>query len=171
MTARSTKRFHINLRTAGVIKLKSNRQQKILELIKEKIIITQEDLQNELEALGFKITQSTVSRDIKELRIVKGHDSAGNYRYISGDGGFEGNQTSLDHYRELFSKSAKSVNYALNNVVVKCYTGMASSACVALDNAFGDYMLGSLAGEDTIIVVTAGEELSKILTQELNKLL
>ena len=151
--------------------MKSNRQQKILELIKEKIIITQEDLQNELEALGFKITQSTVSRDIKELRIVKGHDSAGNYRYISGDGGFEGNQTSLDHYRELFSKSAKSVNYALNNVVVKCYTGMASSACVALDNAFGDYMLGSLAGEDTIIVVTAGEELSKILTQELNKLL
>ena len=171
MTDRSTKRFHTNLRTAGAIKLKSKRHQKILELIKDKIIITQEDLQNELKALGFKITQSTVSRDIKELRIVKGHDSAGNYRYIAGDGGFDGKQTSPDHYRELFSKSARSVNYALNNVVVKCDTGMASSACVALDSAFGDYMLGSLAGDDTIIIVTGSEELSKTLTDELNKLL
>ena len=58
--------------------MKSKRQQKILELIKEKIFITQEDLQSELIASGFNVTQSTVSRDIKELRIVKGHDEDGN---------------------------------------------------------------------------------------------
>ena len=63
--------------------MKSNRQEKILELIKNKIFLTQEDLQNELLALGYNVTQSTVSRDIKELRIVKGHDSEGNYRYIA----------------------------------------------------------------------------------------
>ena len=62
--------------------MKSNRQEKILELIKNKIFLTQEDLQNELLALGYNVTQSTVSRDIKELRIVKGHDSDGNYRYF-----------------------------------------------------------------------------------------
>lgn len=54
-----------------------------MELIKEKIFITQEDLQSELIASGFNVTQSTVSRDIKELRIVKGHDEDGNYRYIT----------------------------------------------------------------------------------------
>ena len=57
--------------------MKSNRQEKILELIKNKIFLTQEDLQNELLSLGYNVTQSTVSRDIKELRIVKGHDAQG----------------------------------------------------------------------------------------------
>ena len=63
--------------------MKSKRQEKILELIKEKIFLTQEDLQAALIADGFDVTQSTVSRDIKELRIVKGHDRDGNYRYIA----------------------------------------------------------------------------------------
>ncbi len=150
--------------------MKSNRQEKILELIKNKIFITQEDLQSELLALGYNVTQSTVSRDIKELRIVKGHDDKGNYRYISND---TTPQLSPDneHYRELFVRSAKSVAYSLNNVVIKCYTGMASSACVAVDEMFGDMMLGSLAGDDTIIIVTAGETQSTRLTGELNKLL
>ena len=71
----------------------------------------------------------------------------------------------------LFAKSAKSVDYSLNNVVVKCYNGMASSACVAIDNLFGDMMLGSLAGDDTIIAVTKSEQHSVLLTEELNKLL
>ncbi|MEE1330372.1 MAG: hypothetical protein U0K18_04100, partial [Acutalibacteraceae bacterium] len=71
----------------------------------------------------------------------------------------------------IFSRAVKSVAFALNNVVVKCYTGMASSACVALDELFGDMMLGSLAGEDTIIIVTGSEMQSATLTGELKKLL
>ena len=76
-----------------------------------------------------------------------------------------------EHYRDFFSRAVKTVAFSLNNVVVKCYTGMASSACVAVDEMFGDMMLGSLAGDDTIIIVTAGEPQSAHLTAELNKLL
>lgn len=150
--------------------MKSNRQEKILELIKNKIFLTQEDLQNELLALGYNVTQSTVSRDIKELRIVKGHDSDGNYRYIANEPTAAIMQN-REHYRDFFSRAVKTVAFSLNNVVVKCYTGMASSACVAVDEMFGDMMLGSLAGDDTIIIVTAGEPQSAHLTAELNKLL
>ena len=150
--------------------MKSNRQEKILELIKNKIFLTQEDLQNELLALGYNVTQSPVSRDIKELRIVKGHDSDGNYRYIANEPTAAVMQN-REHYRDFFSRAVKTVAFSLNNVVVKCYTGMASSACVAVDEMFGDMMLGSLAGDDTIIIVTAGEPQSAHLTAELNKLL
>ena len=150
--------------------MKSNRQEKILELIKNKIFLTQEDLQNEPLALGYNVTQSTVSRDIKELRIVKGHDSDGNYRYIANEPTAAVMQN-REHYRDFFSRAVKTVAFSLNNVVVKCYTGMASSACVAVDEMFGDMMLGSLAGDDTIIIVTAGEPQSAHLTAELNKLL
>ena len=150
--------------------MKSNRQEKILELIKKKIFLTQEDLQNELLALGYNVTQSTVSRDIKELRIVKGHDADGNYRYIANEPTSAVKQN-RDHYKELFSRSVKSVAFSLNNVVIKCYTGMAQSACVTVDEMFGDMMLGSLAGDDTIIIVTSGEPQSAHLALELNKLL
>ena len=150
--------------------MKSNRQEKILELIKNKIFLTQEDLQNELLSLGYNVTQSTVSRDIKELRIVKGHDAQGNYRYIANEPTAVVMQN-REHYRELFSRSVKSVAFSLNNVVLKCYTGMAQSACVTVDEMFGDMMLGSLAGDDTIIIVTAGEPQSARLALELNKLL
>lgn len=150
--------------------MKSNRQEKILELIRNKIFLTQEDLQNELLSLGYNVTQSTVSRDIKELRIVKGHDADGNYRYIANEPTAAVIQN-REHYRELFSRSVKSVAFSLNNVVIKCYTGMAQSACVTVDEMFGDMMLGSLAGDDTIIIVTAGEPQSARLALELNKLL
>ena len=150
--------------------MKSNRQEKILELIRNKIFLTQEDLQNELLSLGYNVTQSTVSRDIKELRIVKGHDADGNYRYIANEPTAAVMQN-REHYRELFSRSVKSVAFSLNNVVIKCYTGMAQSACVTVDEMFGDMMLGSLAGDDSIIIVTAGEPQSARLALELNKLL
>lgn len=148
--------------------MKGKRQEAILTLIKEKVCLTQEDLQNGLEELGFNVTQSTVSRDIRELKLVKGRDEQGNYRYLSNKP-----QSSKDHshFKELFSRSAKSVVYSLNNVVVKCDAGMASSVCVGLDEMFGDVMLGSLAGDDTVIIVTASEAESQKLTINLKKLI
>ncbi len=150
--------------------MKSKRQEKILELIKNKVCVTQEDLQNGLLELGFDVTQSTVSRDIRELKLVKGRDNEGNYRYLFNRQVNE-NSKSNSHYSELFSKAVKEVNYSLNNVVIKCFNGMASSACVAVDELFGDMMLGSLAGDDTIIIVTTGETQSKLLCDNLIKLL
>lgn len=150
--------------------MKSKRQEMILRLIKEKICLTQEDLQAGLKAYGYDVTQSTVSRDIKALKLVKGRDEQGNYRYLANAEHKLSVKDSL-HYRELLSRSAKSVRYSLNNVVIKCDVGMASSACVAVDEMFGDMMLGSLAGDDTIIIVTESEKQSEKLCENLSKLI
>lgn len=148
--------------------MKIRRQEKILEIIRKNICLTQEDLQNGLLEAGFNVTQSTVSRDIRELKLVKGRDENGNYRYLSHNTVNKGNDS---RYKELLLSAVKRVDYSLNNVVVKCGTGMASSACVAIDEMFGDMMLGSLAGDDTVIIVTVSEEQSRQLTESINKLI
>lgn len=150
--------------------MKSKRQEKILELIEQQVCLTQEDLQNELEAAGFNVTQSTVSRDIRELKLVKGRDEQGNYRYLANHAASRPANPG-NRYHTLFSSAVKTVRYSLNNVVIKCENGMASSACVAVDELFGDMMLGTLAGDDTIIIVTEGENHSKQLCDSLKKLL
>lgn len=149
--------------------MKNKRQEQLLRLIKEQIITTQDELQDALEALGFKVTQSTVSRDIKELRIVKAQDKNGVYRYLVAGASAPSHNGS--HYQEMFARAAVDVLYSMNTVVIKCYPGMASSACVALDKLFSDMVMGSLAGDDTILAVTAGEQESVILTKELKKLI
>lgn len=150
--------------------MKTNRQKAILALIEEKICLTQEDLQHGLKEKGFTVTQSTVSRDIRELKLVKGRDKNGNYRYLAHTNPIP-SVAETERYHEFFVRAVKSVKYSLNNVVIKCDTGMASSACVAVDELFGDMMMGSLAGEDTIIIVTLGEAEAKLLTDSLNSLL
>ena len=150
--------------------MKGKRQERILEIIKENIIFTQDDLQNILNSLGFKVTQSTVSRDIKELRLVKGHDQNGNYRYISSDARINEYQP-LTHYRNIFSRSVVSVDNALNDIVVKCYNGMASSVCVAIDAMYGSRMLGSIAGDDTIFIVTRSTNDAISLAEEFKKMM
>ncbi len=148
--------------------MKQKRQQKLLELIENKVLVTQEDLQQGLEELGFQVTQSTVSRDIKELKLIKGRDGEGNYRYLSHKP--QKNSHTDNQYNKMFADGVKSMDYALNNVVIKCFGGMASSVCVAVDALFGDMMLGSLAGDDTIIIVTHSEAESKTLISELGKI-
>ena len=150
--------------------MKDNRQAKILELINNNVILTQEELQASLMREGYNVTQSTVSRDIKELKLVKGHDQAGNYRYLSAELP-KSVSHSTRHYHELFARSAKNVDFALNNVVVKCYNGMASGAGVAVDALFSDRMLGSLAGDDTVLIVTYCEAASANLAAELKKMI
>ncbi len=149
--------------------MKTNRQKVILDLIKEKICLTQDDLQQGLLEKGYVVTQSTVSRDIKELKLVKGRDSEGNYRYLSS--AKPQSKSSNSHYHDFFVRAVKSIDYSLNNVVIKCDNGMAMSACVAVDELFGDMMLGSLAGDDTIIIVTSSEAQSKLLSENLKNLL
>ncbi len=150
--------------------MKNRRQEVIVELIANNVLTTQDELQEALENLGFKVTQSTVSRDIKELRIVKAQDSNGFYRYHIAE---KNNSAHRDrnHYEEMFSKSCIDVLYSMNTVIVKCYAGMASSVCVALENLFSDIILGSLAGDDTIFAITSCEKNSQILTDKIKKLI
>ena len=149
--------------------MKNVRHELMLKIIKENVVTTQDELLEALRNHGFNVTQSTVSRDIKELRIVKAQDKNGIYRYLVASSHAKGGSHS--HYSDMFSRAAVDVLYSMNTVVVKCYPGMASSACVALDNLFGDTVLGSLAGDDTIFAITAGEKDSVRLTEELKKLI
>ncbi len=149
--------------------MKNKRQEMLLRLIEDEIITTQDDLQEKLEGLGFKVTQSTVSRDVKELRIIKSQDKNGIYRYLVAEGPrVVQNGT---HFEEMFSRSAIDVLYSINTVIIKCYPGMASSACVALDKLFSDKVLGSLAGDDTVFAVTKSEQDSCELVARLKKLI
>ena len=146
--------------------MKGNRLEKILQIINENIIVTQDDLLGALKKEGFDVTQSTVSRDIKRLKLVKGHDSKGNYRYISASK-TDASLQDLSKYREIISRSVISVDYAFNDVVIKCYNGMASSACVAVDSIFNGSMLGTIAGDDTIFIIAKSVEGAEKLANEL----
>ncbi|MBE6729440.1 MAG: arginine repressor [Ruminococcaceae bacterium] len=148
--------------------MKNKRQEKILDLINEKAFYTQDELQTALNDLGFNVTQSTVSRDIKQLGIIKVLDSMGNYRYVSSIR--VNSQNANDNgsqYGDIFARSAISVDCAFNNIIVKCHAGMASGACVAVDHFFSGMIMGSLAGDDTILIITKTPEIALQLTERL----
>ena len=150
--------------------MKNKRQEIIAELIGKNVLTTQDELQEALLLRGFRVTQSTVSRDIKEMGIVKSRDADGVYRYSVPE---KNGDTVRDrnHFEEMFAHACTDVIYSMNTVIVKCYAGMASSACVALDQLFSDTVLGSLAGDDTVFAITAGEQESVRLCSKLKKLL
>ena len=147
--------------------MKKKRQDKLIELIENQIIDTQEELQSLLRGGGFEVTQATVSRDIKELRIVKSTDLAGNYRYIYP----RPENGAKIPYQSIFAGSVISVCSAMNDVVIKCHVGMAQGACAALDNMNLDEIVGTLAGEDTIFAITKGEMAAKQVVTFLSGLL
>lgn len=150
--------------------MKNERQKKIIEIIRDRIIFTQDDLQKALNDIGICATQSTVSRDIKELRLIKGHDEQGNYRYILRAQDYADRQP-VSHFHNLFASSVISVDCALNQVVVKCYNGMASSVCVAIDTLFKNDMLGSVAGDDTVLIITRSTESANDFVEKLKNLM
>ena len=148
--------------------MKKDRQSKIIELISATPIETQEELQAALMSAGYDVTQATVSRDIKELRIVKMLDSNGIYRYAVSNNAAKGK---IFKYREIFSHSCISVCYSMNDVVIKCHPGMAQGACTSLDMMECENVLGTLAGDDTIFVITKTEADAASLCKMLSELI
>lgn len=149
--------------------MKAKRHAKILELIGEKNINTQEELQNELSKQGFQVTQATVSRDIKELRLIKSLSNDGSYHYTTHQKE-RGSDLSFK-FHAIFSESVQSVDYAQNLVVVKCYTGMANAACAALDSIHWEGLVGTIAGDDTILAVMRSDAMAEKMIEDLNKLI
>ena len=143
--------------------MKRKRHALILELIQQYEITTQDELLAKLRENGFEVTQATVSRDIKELRLVKAMSPSGQYRYMAGAA--QGDEY-LAKFYTIFSGSVISVDYAGNTCVVKCYAGMAQAACAAIDA-----MVGTLAGDDTIFVLCRTPELTQQLKSSLDKML
>lgn len=130
--------------------MKTTRHAKIIELINKYPITTQEELIDYLRADGYDVTQSTVSRDIKQLRLTKALLPDGKYRYQASSVSEKGKTTGLS---SIFSSSVISIDTAQNIVVIKTYSGMAQAACAALDMMSLEAIVGTLAGEDTIMVI------------------
>lgn len=148
--------------------MKVKRQAKILEIILRESVDTQEELQRLLQADGFHVTQATVSRDIREMRLVKTLGTDGRYRYAVER--HEGVQIS-SKFHSLFADAVTAVNFAGNIVVVKCLTGMAQAVCAAMDSLDWSGLIGTLAGDDTFIAIVTDEQRAAELTEELKKLL
>ena len=131
--------------------MKKKRQKRILQLIAEYSISTQEELLRRLRESGLDVTQATISRDIKELRIVKLMGEDGQYRYAVSD---KPREEHLENkFRSIFVHSVKSTDYACNTLVLRCYNGMAQAACAAFDSMHWDGLVGTLAGDDTIFAL------------------
>jgi transcriptional regulator of arginine metabolism len=149
--------------------MKKNRQDKILELIARYPIGTQDELIEYLREYDCNATQATVSRDIRALKLVKVLMEDGNYRYIlpqAQEKAADSNMNGLN-YHKTYANSILSVTYAMNNVVIKTTPGMASAVALMLDHTNHDMMLGTVAGDDTIIVVTRSTEESRLLSESI----
>ncbi|MFI3206561.1 MAG: arginine repressor [Clostridia bacterium] len=148
--------------------MKTRRHEKLKELIRENDIDTQEELLSRLRDEGFDVTQATVSRDIKELRLVKTLSQKGKYRYSTGQ---EASKDISSKFLSLFTDSVISVDSAQNIVVIKCITGMAQAVCASMDANKTYGFIGTLAGEDTIICICTSTETAFEKQEELRKLI
>ena len=148
--------------------MKKKRHETIVRLIEEYCLSTQTDLLEKLKEEGFDTTQATISRDIKDLRLVKKVDELGRSRYAVG--GSDSSEL-LGKYKSIFSHSVINADYAGNTLVVKCYTGMAQAACTAVDSIVTDKIVGTLAGDDTIFVLCRTEENARDLSEKFKGLI
>ena len=131
--------------------MKSQRQAKIMEIISNKNIETQEQLQAELLAEGYRCTQATIFRDIKEMRIVKELTSLGTYRYTTS--GSEIVSTFSSRLNTIFRECVIGFDYAQNIIVIRTLPGLAAAAGSAIDAMNLSTVVGSLAGDDTVMIV------------------
>ena len=149
--------------------MKNARQAEILNIIQMTEVETQEQLLEELRSRGFTATQATISRDIKELRLVKELTGRGGYRYaLTERKAVSGLDTRL---RNIFKEGVTAVDVAQNILVVRTMPGLASAACSALDGMEIHGMVGSLAGDDTGILIMRDNAAAQQFSSEVHKLL
>lgn len=148
--------------------MKSTRHNLILEIIEEKDIETQEELAEELKRRGVKVTQATVSRDIKELRLLKVLSDHGGYKYATVERAEKGMS---DRFIRILSESIISIDSVNNLIVIKTLSASANAACEAIDSMKWSEVLGSIAGDNTILVITRSEEAVESMLARFNALL
>lgn len=139
--------------------MKYARQKEILELIQENPIANQDALQALLKEHGYPVTQATISRDIRELNLIKKADGSGNYRYVVPD--------VPRLHSDLFAGNITAADYAGNTVVIKCRSGTAQAVCTVLDENIRPDVVGTIAGDDTIFVLVRTAEQAKRYAAEL----
>lgn len=149
--------------------MKKLRQQKILELISVHDIETQNQLIDALHEAGINSTQATVSRDIRELRLVKELTADGKYKYSMPSA--SGVSDYGDKLIKIFRESVKSFACAQNIVVIKTYPGLANAACAAIDSMDIRYLVGSLAGDDTIFLAMVDNAAAEAFRKDIESML
>ena len=149
--------------------MKRARQAEILNVIRMMDVETQEQLLAELKLRGFTTTQATISRDIKQLRLVKELAPSGSYRSVAADR--QEGKSSAGRLRNIFKEGVVSVEAAQNLVVVKTMPGLASAACSALDGMEIAGMVGSLAGDDTGMLIMRDSASAEAFCSEAPKLM
>lgn len=146
--------------------MKYRRHSKLLSIINSKDIQTQEALLQELKNDGFNVTQATVSRDIKELGLIKIPIGGNAYKYALPGAA----KPDSDKHIAMFSDAVISVNFALHTVVVKSFPGMAPAVAASLDSMIDTEILGSVAGDDTVLIITESPEKAEKVATKLNKI-
>ena len=136
--------------------MKSKRHSKIIEIIKSTAIETQEELAEELKKAGFDVTQATVSRDIKNLKLVKKQDNKGHYRY-----------TIIEEENNILANTVTSVENVDKMVVVKTISGSASAAAEAIDTLHLGEIAGTIAGDNTIFILVRSLEKAETLVSRI----
>jgi len=144
--------------------MKNARQQKILELIEKYEIDTQETLILRLREVGYKVTQTTVSRDIKQLNLVKGVTALGTYKYVAPS---ISKGSSIPVPNSAITDSIVKIEAAGNIIVVKTFAGMANAIAVCVDSLHHDEIIGSVAGDDTILLVVKNVDIAERIADEL----
>jgi len=130
--------------------MRYSRQNKIIELISLNEVDTQEKLAELLKNSGFDVTQATVSRDIKELQLVKTPAASGQYKYTLPE---QSSKQTTDRYAKIFKDTTQTVAGSGNIVVIKTLTGCANASCEAIDSMEFPHILGTIAGDNTVFIV------------------
>ena len=148
--------------------MKSVRHDLILDIIDKKDIETQEELAAELKARGVKVTQATVSRDIKELRLLKVLSENGGYKYATAERAEKGMS---ERFIRILAESVMSIESAVNLIVIKTISASAQAAAEAIDSLKWPELLGTIAGDNTILVIARSEEAVESLMARFNTLI
>jgi transcriptional regulator of arginine metabolism len=130
--------------------MKSSRQVAILEIISNQAVETQEDLAEELGKRGFQVTQATVSRDIKEMKLIKSQSAGGTYRYALAD---NADSSINERLIRMFSDTVLSMTSAYNQIILKTISASANIAAEAIDSMRWPEILGTIAGDNTILLI------------------
>ena len=149
--------------------MKSQRQAKIIEIISTRNVETQEQLLAALQKEGFRGTQATISRDIKELRIVKELTNLGTYRYTTTSN--EVSNSFSNRLNTIFRECVIGVDYAQNIIVIRTLPGLASAAGSAIDAMNMSLVVGTLAGDDTVMVVMRDNNAAAAFCGEIKNLI
>lgn len=146
--------------------MKANRQEKIIELIEQHDVETQEELARLLNQAGYHVTQATVSRDIKALRLEKVSDGRKS-KYI-----YPANKVSdQNKYLSIFKDGFTRIDQAANLVVIKTASGMAMAVAAALDHLKLDEIVGTIAGDDTIMCAARSNEDAQAVIKKINEMI